>query len=307
MDDTRHIDGKYIDDKTGIETTGHSWDGIRELNNPLPRWWLWTFYATILWAVGYTVMYPAWPMLTGATTGYLGYSSRAELRSELAQTQQARSGLVEAIRNENVAQILANPELKQFAVSAGAAAFKVNCIQCHGSGAQGGVGYPNLNDDDWLWGGDIASIYTTINHGIRYMADDETRQSEMPSFDGVLTPDQMGEVAAYVVSLSGTPESPDKVAAGAALFAQNCASCHGSDAKAAKGVDAEAVKDMGAPDLADAIWLYGSGEKAIVQQMTHPRNSVMPAWGARLGDVTVKELAVFVYSLGGGQTVLAGQ
>ncbi|KXF75120.1 cytochrome C oxidase Cbb3 [Paramesorhizobium deserti] len=307
MDDARHIDGKRIDEKTGVETTGHFWDGIQELNNPLPRWWLWTFYATIIWAIGYTIMYPAWPMLTSATGGYLGYSSRAEVRDELATAEAARGSLVEAVRSEDVAQIVANPVLKQFAISAGAAAFKVNCVQCHGSGAQGSAGYPNLNDDDWLWGGDIESIYTTINHGVRYAADEETRQSEMPSFDGVLTPDQMADVAAYVVSLSGTPKFPDKVEAGATLFAENCASCHGSDAKAAKGVDAEAVKDLGAPDLADAIWLYGSGENAVVQQMMHPRNGVMPAWGARLGNTTVKELAVYVHSLGGGQTVAAGQ
>ncbi|WP_420963061.1 cytochrome-c oxidase, cbb3-type subunit III [Brucella sp. IR073] len=298
---------KHIDEQTGTETTGHVWDGIRELNNPLPRWWLWTFYATIVWAIGYMILYPAWPLLTENTKGYLGYSSRAELRGAMNAADDARAGLVEAIKKEDVAQILTNPELKQFAISAGAAAFKVNCVQCHGSGAQGGAGYPNLNDDDWLWGGDIQSIYTTINHGVRYMADTDTRQSEMPSFDGVLTPEQMGEVAAYVVSLSSTPKSPEKVEAGKVLFSENCASCHGSDAKAAKGFDAATGKDMGAPNLADAIWLYGSGETAIVQQMVHPKNGVMPAWGARLGETTVKELAVYIYSLGGGQTVAAGQ
>lgn len=284
---------KHIDEISGVETTGHEWDGIRELNNPMPRWWVWTFYATIVWALAYTVAYPAWPMISSATTGVLGYSSRADVRSELAAAQEAKAGLVEAIRIKDLGEIMADEELKRFAVSAGAAAFKVNCSQCHGSGAQGAAGYPNLNDDDWIWGGDIDAIHQTIAHGARHAQDAETRVSEMPAFADILDKEQIAQVAAYVVSLTGEASNPSLASAGATVFAENCASCHGEKA--------EGNRELGAPNLADAIWLYGSGEAAVARQVTAPRHGVMPAWSARLGDTTVKELAVYIHSLGGGE------
>ena len=284
---------KHIDELSGVETTGHEWDGIQELNNPMPRWWLWTFYATIVWALAYTIAYPAWPMISSATSGMLGYSSRAEVQTELAAAEQAKSAYVEAVKAKSVDEILADDNLRQFATAAGSAAFKVNCIQCHGSGAQGSPGFPNLNDDEWLWGGKIDQIYQTIAHGVRFAGDEETHASEMPAFAEILEPQQVNEVAAYVASLSGTADTPDLVPAGAKVFADNCAACHGENAKG--------NKEMGAPDLTDAITLYASGQAAIAQQVRHPKHGVMPAWGARLGDVKVKELAIFVHSLGGGE------
>ncbi len=284
---------KHVDEVSGVETTGHVWDGIRELNNPLPRWWLWTFYATIVWAIGYMVLYPAIPMISGATKGLLGYSSRQEVAENLAAAKAAQGTFVEQIAATPVDEIESNPELLQFAIAGGAAAFKVNCVQCHGSGAQGSAGYPNLNDDDWLWGGSVDAIYQTIAHGIRYEQDDDTRISEMPAFGDILEPDQIKQVAAYVESLSGTPSNADLVEPGKVVFAENCAACHGEDAKGGQ--------DFGAPNLADAIWLYDGSEAGIAAQVTNPKHGVMPAWGARLGDATVKELAVFVHSLGGGQ------
>lgn len=283
---------KHIDELSGVETTGHEWDGIRELNNPMPRWWLWTFYATVIWAIFYTIAYPAWPMITRATTGVLGYSSRADVQTELAAAEAAKGAYVEAVTAKSVGEILADDNLRQFATSAGAAAFKVNCVQCHGSGAQGSPGFPNLNDDEWLWGGSIDQIYQTISHGVRFAGDEETHASEMPAFAEVLEPQQINEVAAYVASLSGKAETPDLVPAGAQVFADNCAACHGDNAKG--------NKELGAPDLSDAIALYASDQAAIAQQVRQPKHGVMPAWGARLGDVKVKELAVFVHSLGGG-------
>ena len=284
---------KHIDELSGVETTGHEWDGIQELNNPMPRWWLWTFYATIVWALAYTIAYPAWPMISSATSGMLGYSSRADVQTELAAAEQAKSAYVEAVKAKSVGEILADNNLRQFATAAGSAAFKVNCIQCHGSGAQGSPGFPNLNDDEWLWGGNIDQIYQSIAHGVRFAGDEETHSSEMPSFAEILEPQQVNEVAAYVASLSGTADTPDLVPAGAKVFADNCAACHGENAKG--------NKEMGAPDLTDAIALYASGQTAIAQQVRHPQHGVMPAWGARLGDVKVKELAIFVHSLGGGE------
>lgn len=286
---------KHIDELSGVETTGHSWDGIRELNNPMPRWWVWTFYACIVWALGYTVVYPSWPGLTTNVKGYFGWSSRAQLTAELTEAQAGKAVYLEKIAATPVADILKDEELNRFATAGGAAAFKVNCTPCHGSGAAGGNGYPNLNDDDWMWGGSIDEIYTTITHGVRYTDDAETHASEMPVFGDILSPEEVKQVAAYVYSLSGgAPSDAALVEPGKALFADNCASCHGEDAKG--------LKDFGAPNLTDAIWLRVDGsETGIAGQVTKPTHGVMPAWTARLGDTTVKELAVFVHSLGGGQ------
>lgn len=283
---------KHIDEVSGVETTGHEWDGIRELNNPMPRWWVWTFYATILWAIGYAVAYPAIPMITSTTKGLLGFSSRAELQQDLDLAKAGQVKFHDMIATKTVQEIDADPALREFAVAGGASAFKVNCAPCHGSGASGGPGFPNLNDDDWLWGGDLDSIQKTIAHGIRFDADADTHVSEMPAFKEILDATQTEQVAAYVWGLTNTPSKPELTEAGKQVFLDNCAACHGEDAKG--------KVDMGAPNLADAIWLKGRGEDAIVRQVNSPKHGMMPAWSARLGDATVKELTVFVHSLGGG-------
>ena len=284
---------KHIDEATGVSTTGHEWDGIKELNNPLPRWWLWTFYATILWAIGYTIAYPAWPLLSSATSGVLGYSSRADVKNELAAAEEAKSQYVTAIAGKRIDQILADENLRTFAAAAGAAKFKVNCVQCHGSGAEGSTGFPNLNDDEWLWGGSAEAIRQTIAHGARFAPDGDTHISEMPAFKDMLEPGQIADVSAFAASLSGIEVDPAKVEAGRTLFAENCAACHGD---AGKG-----NRELGAPDLTDAITLYVHSEADIASQIHSPKHGVMPAWDARLGEVSVKELAVYVHSLGGGE------
>lgn len=284
---------KHIDEVTGIDTTGHEWDGIRELNNPLPAWWVWTFYITIIWAIAYTVAYPAWPLLSSNTKGMLGWSSRGDVSENLKAARAAQAEFVDAIASKDVAAILADDKLREFATAGGAAAFKVNCVQCHGSGAEGSPGFPNLNDDDWLWGGSADAIYTTLTHGIRYNADGDTRVSEMPAFADILNADQIGQVAAYAASLTGAQADAAKVEAGKTVYAENCASCHGDDAKGGR--------DFGAPNLTDAIALYAGDEASIAAQVARPQHGVMPAWGARLGDTTVKQLAVYVHSLGGGE------
>lgn len=284
---------KHIDDVSGVSTTGHEWDGIRELNNPMPRWWVWTFYVTIVWAIGYTIAFPAWPLISGSTQGLLGWHSRAEFVAETTVAKAAQNVYLEKIASSTFDEIKADPELMQFAVAGGAAAFKVNCIQCHGSGAEGGNGYPNLNDDDWLWGGNVDAIHTTITHGIRFNEDADTRMSEMPAFAEILKGDEIKQVAAYVVSLTGTPHNAALVEPGRQVYADNCASCHGEDAKG--------NREFGAPNLADAIWLKAKGEDGIISQVRAPKHGAMPAWGARLGDTTVKQLTLFVHSLGGGE------
>ncbi|SIT76641.1 cytochrome-c oxidase, cbb3-type subunit III [Pontibaca methylaminivorans] len=286
---------KQIDDVTGVSTTGHEWDGIKELDNPMPRWWLWVFYATVVWAVGYAVAYPAWPLINSATSGLLGYSSRAEMRAQLDAIEAEKSGYLATIADSSMDEILADDALYTFAVSAGAAAFRVNCVQCHGTGAQGSAGYPNLNDDVWIWGGTAEDIRQTIAHGVRFEQDDDTRFSEMPAFGDMLDTSEINQVATFVASLSGEQGDADAedMAAGAEVYADNCSVCHGETG--------EGDRNVGAPALNHAIWLYGSSVEDIARQVRNPRHGVMPAWQARLGDATVKELAAYVHSLGGGE------
>ncbi|MCB1434211.1 MAG: cytochrome-c oxidase, cbb3-type subunit III, partial [Alphaproteobacteria bacterium] len=264
------------DEVSGTETTGHEWDGIKELNTPLPRWWLWTFYGCVIWAIGYTVYYPAWPLINGATPGIGGYTSRGALVESVNVAKEAQKGQLDKIAAASVDDILKDDQMRDFARAGGAAAFKVNCVQCHGSGAAGSPGYPNLNDDDWLWGGTVDQIYTTLQHGIRYTQDGDTRDSQMPAFgaDGILEPAQISEVANYVVSLSGGQADAAKAEAGKQVFADNCAACHGDDGKG--------NKDLGAPNLTDGIWLYGGSVDAVTAQINKPRHGVMPAWSGRL-------------------------
>jgi len=281
---------KRIDEPTGTQTVGHEWDGIEELDTPMPRWWLWTFYATIFWSLVYVILYPAWPLLTKATEGYLGWSSRGDLQAEMDKEGARRAPILAKLAQVPIERVPQDGELMRAAVSGGRAAFKVNCVQCHGAGAAGSPGYPNLNDDDWLWGGDLKAIETTLQHGIRQPGDGQTRTSMMPGFAGILTPVQINQVAAHVLSLSG--KAPAN-AAGAQTFAENCAVCHGADGKGGR--------QFGAPNLADAIWLYGGTQAKVATQVGTPRHGVMPAWSGRLDPVTIKMLAAYVHSLGGGE------
>jgi cytochrome c oxidase cbb3-type subunit III len=294
-DDDKDRSGVEIDPVTGHPTTGHVWDGIRELNRPLPRWWLWTFYATIAWAAAYVVLYPAIPLVRGATSGVLGYSTRGEVADAMIAARTAQVGRLEQVAALPLAEIRADPELARFAIAGGRSAFLVNCIQCHGTGAAGSPGYANLNDDDWLWGGTLDDIHRTIAYGVR-VDHPEARFSEMPSFaaDGLLTRPEMSAVAEYVLSLSGADHDATAANEGATVFADYCASCHGETG----GGD----RELGAPALNDAIWLHGSGRAAILEQIARPRHGVMPAWVGRLDATVIKQLSLYVHSLGGGET-----
>jgi len=282
---------KRIDQATQTETVGHEWDGIEELNTPLPRWWLWTFYATIAFSIVYVVLYPAWPLVEKGTEGVLGWTSRGQLGGEMAREGERKAPILAALAQVPIERLSEDSERMRAAIAGGRAAFKVNCVQCHGAGAAGTAGYPNLNDDDWLWGGDLKAIEFTLVNGARQPGHDQTRQSLMPTFgEGILNSTQIGQVADHVLSLSGKAR-PNR--AGAQLFAGNCAVCHGTDASGNRA--------LGAPNLADAIWLYGGNREAVAQQITAPRHGVMPAWGGRLDPVTIKMLAAYVHSLGGGE------
>jgi cytochrome c oxidase cbb3-type subunit 3 len=284
-----------IDAPTGTATTGHQWDGIKELNTPLPRWWLWVFYATHVWALIYIILFPSIPLLRGATTGLLGWHSRSEVAAEIDTAATARADSLARIRDLPLEEIVEDEALRQVAFRGGESAFKVNCVQCHGADAAGSFGFANLNDDDWLWGGTLDAIHQTVVHGIRFAADADTRVSEMPAFgrDGILDRQQIDAVAEFVLSLSGASHDDALAEAGAPLFAENCAACHGENG--------EGSHELGAPRLNDAVWLYSSDRDAIRAQIAAPRHGVMPAWGQRLDPTTIKELAVYVHGLGGGE------
>jgi len=283
---------KEIDQLSGVETTGHEWDGLKELNNPAPRWWLWVFAVTVVWSLGYWVVYPAWPTLSGHTKGSFGWTQYSKLNEEQREIADRQQLWMEKFHKMTFNQIKQDAELYEFARAGGAVAFKENCAACHGTGAAGSSIYPNLNDDDWLWGGKIEDIYNTLKVGVRSTHAD-TRQSQMPAFgaDGILKKGEIADVAEYVLSLSAKGAAPND--AGAKLYATNCTSCHGD-----KG---QGNREFGAPKLNDAIWLYGNTKDDIMRQLTTPRHGVMPTWENRLSDDTIRQLAIYVHSLGGGE------
>ncbi|GLT02506.1 Cbb3-type cytochrome c oxidase subunit [Sphingobium jiangsuense] len=286
---------KKNDPIAGPQSMGHEWDGIEELNNPLPRWWLWTFYATILFAIAYCVVYPAIPLLNSATQGSFGWSSRGQLAAETAKAEAARADVLAQLAKVDIATLDPKSPLMRAAVEGGRAAFRINCVQCHGSGAAGSKGYPNLNDDEWLWGGTMADIRQTIIHGIRQPDDADTRTSQMPAFgrDGILPADQIDDVVSFVRHAARLEGNSASARRGAGLFAANCAVCHGNDASGGR--------QFGAPDLTDAIWLYGGDRDTLHQTIANARYGVMPAWGQRLDPATINMLTAYVHQLGGGE------
>lgn len=283
--------GREIDKVSGVETTGHEWDGLKELNNPLPRWWLWVFIITCIWAVGYWIVYPAWPTIQGHTKGKYGWTQHKQLAAGQEEIHEIQAAYVEMLRRTPLSDVKKDPELYAFALAGGAAAFKNHCAACHGTGADGMAHYPNLNDDDWLWGGSVEEIYQTIKYGIR-SSHDETRISAMTAFgtDGVLTRPDVLAVTDHVRSLSGLEEEN---ARGAVIFQEQCASCHGLEGKGDRSV--------GAPNLTDAVWLYGSSRDAVSAVVFSARNSVMPHWSGVISDDKIRQLALYVHSLGGGE------
>ena len=283
------------DTVTGQDTTGHEWDGIKELNTPLPRWWLYVFYATVLFAVVYFVLYPAIPWGAGYTEGLLGYTERKAFEKSMSELRASRAAYIDEISKASFDEIRAKPELLGFAAAGGKSAFADNCAPCHASGGAGRPGFPSLADDDWLWGGKLADIEHTIRHGVRWSTDEDSRLSEMPRFgaDQILEAADIDSLAAYVLSLSGGATDGADTAAAATLYAEQCASCHGPTG--------QGNREVGAPRLADAVWLYGRSREEVARQIASPRHGVMPAWRGRLDDATIKMLTLYVHSLGGGE------
>jgi cytochrome c oxidase cbb3-type subunit 3 len=285
---------RKIDEHTGLEDTGHEWDGIRELDRPLPRWWLWMFYASIAAAAAMWVLLPAWPTPWGNTPGILHLSDRVKVRQELAALHAQRGAEARMLDKASLEQIEKDPKLLAYAMAVGQSIFGDNCATCHGPGGTGGKGYPNLRDDVWLWGGSLEDIQHTITVGVR-SGQPDARMSQMPAFgrDGILKPEQVNDLTEYVVALSRRKADRAAVTRAAPLFQQSCAVCHGPN-----GTGNQA---MGAPNLTEGDWLYGSERASIHDQIWNGHGGVMPSWRARFDPDTIKALAVYIHANAGGQ------
>lgn len=289
---------KEIDAHTGTETTGHEWDGIKELNTPLPRWWLYIWYATMVWSVVYWVLMPAWPGLPGAygaTPGVRGQSERLNVAADMDKLHAERNENAKQLLSASLDEIKGDPELLQFAMAMGESAFGDNCSTCHGAGGRGAKGYPVLADDVWLWGGTMDDIQFTLTHGIRSTSD-ETRYNMMPVYGGemgFMSDEEISDLTQYVLDLSGREADPAAVQRASEAFVDNCAACHGEDGKG--------IQELGGPNLTDVDWLYDGSPEGVYAQIYNPRNSIMPAWQDRLDESTIKALAVYVHGLGGGE------
>ncbi|MEX5727724.1 cytochrome c oxidase cbb3-type subunit 3 [Rhodovulum iodosum] len=285
-------------DPDEVETTGHQWDGIEEYNNPLPRWWLWTFYACILYALVYMVLYPAWPLVKSATPGLLGYSTRENVEKEIQKVAEMNADLVAQLESVelDMEAIRADDALYNYAVQGGDAVFKTYCAQCHGSGAAGvqASGYPSLIDPDWLWGGTLEEIYYTVTHGIRNEDDPDARWSQMPAFgDDYLTDEEIDSVVQYVRQISGQEHDAALASAGETVFLDNCAACHMEDGTG--------DRYQGAPNLTDAIWLYGGDVETLTETVRYARFGIMPSHAERLSEAERRAVAVYVHTRGGGE------
>ncbi|MDG1709011.1 MAG: cytochrome-c oxidase, cbb3-type subunit III [Emcibacteraceae bacterium] len=292
MPNKNNVENKEIDEVSGVDTTGHEWDGIKELNNPMPRWWIYSFIVCCIWGFAYQFLYPSWPLINDYYEGYLDETNRDIVHEELAEVAAIRNQFSQRMEGMELNAIKSDNTLYTYAMEGGRAAFGDNCAPCHGTGAAGFVGYPNLNDDDWIWGGTLEDIQYSINYGIRGVHDD-TRFNEMPAYlrDELLSREEIQEVATYVESLSNVTVQSSP--AGKELFIDNCAMCHGDDGTG--------LRELGGPNLTDAITLYVTDRDSIVDIISYSRGGVMPTWNGRLDDATVKSLAIYVHSLGGGE------
>ena len=276
-----------------------SFDGIRELDSNPPRVWTVIYLTTFLAGLWIIAAYPSIPWLSHGgeqgQVGLLGWSSRAALTADTERAAAQEPGIQRRFERASYAEAEADPQLRGFAVAAGAAAYGTNCAGCHGRDGKGNLGFPNLTDRDWLWGGTAEAIEHSLLVGIRWPGHEATRASQMPAFGqaGVLERPQILDLVQHVWSLSGTPHNAAAAARAAPLFAENCSACHGE-----RG---EGNQEMGAPNLADRIWLYGGSQEAILTSIHSSRAGVMPVFGNRLDADTIRKLVILVRSLGGGE------
>ena len=275
--------------KEASETTGHEWDGIKEYDNPDPFWLRLFFYIALFFALTYWLLYPSWPVPNGK--GLLEWSSKKELNEGVEEIEKIRGKYQKQFDNSSFEEILKDRNLMKFANAGGKSAFQNNCAVCHGTGGGGNVGYPNLTSGAWLWGGKIDDIYTTLQYGIR-SPHEETRDSAMAAFgkDKILTSKQIDMLTNYILNLNNKDSFNNEADT---LYQEHCASCHGKDGTG--------VREFGGPNLKDAIWLYGDDYNTIYDVIYNGRAGVMPYWKDKLSDSTIRQLAVYVHQLGGGE------
>lgn len=283
------------DPVTGRETTGHEWNGIKELDTPVPRGVLMFLIVTHIWAIAWWFFVPTWPLGTTYTKGLLGVDQKTTVEENIARAQAARSVWTSRLESEPYEEILADPSLMAIVRSSGHQLFGDNCAACHGIDGRGRAGYPDLTDDDWIWGDGPETIEQTMRVGINTRHPD-SRIGQMPAFgrDGILEREHVGSVAAYVYSLSNpdysTPQTIDRIEAGRTVFAENCASCHGEDAAG--------DREVGAPNLADNRWVYGGDLQTIIASVHGGREGHMPTWDERLSNLDIRTLALYVHDMG---------
>ena len=280
------------DPKSGYLTTGHEWNGLTELNTPVPRLVFFVLIVAFLFSIGYWVLMPAWPVGTTYTKGLLGTDQRDVVSEALQQAAVDRASWTDQVARESFGQIQADPKLMAAVRQTGRTLFGDDCAVCHGRDARGGKGFPNLTSGAWLWGGSPEAIAETIRVGIN-SAHSNSRNSQMPAFgrDQVLQRAEIENVVAYVLTLSEPSVKPvaGNAEAGKAVFAANCAVCHGPDAKG--------KSDVGAPDLTDKLWLHGSDEATLYMDVWGGLQGHMPTWEDRLSPVQRKILALYLVDL----------
>ncbi|PHR62474.1 MAG: cytochrome-c oxidase, cbb3-type subunit III [Robiginitomaculum sp.] len=289
-------DKPELDGHSGVFTTGHEWDGIRELNTPLPKWWLYINYISIIWAIIYCIFMPSWPGLPGMGyfKGLRHHSERANVAVALDKLQAARAANAQSLTSVSLDQVENDPDLLTFAMAAGRSAFGDNCATCHGSNGIGSIGFPALNDDVWLWGGNLDEIKQTITYGIR-SGHDEAHFSQMPAFgrDELLSVSEISDLTELVLAMGGSDHDQSAATRATVNFDEQCSICHAEDGTG--------DRYQGAPNLIDSEWLYGGSRRAITETITNSRFGIMPTWEQRLQPWTIDSLAVYVHSLGGGE------
>ncbi|MDD9912410.1 MAG: cytochrome-c oxidase, cbb3-type subunit III [Alphaproteobacteria bacterium] len=286
------------ENQTQTETTGHEWDGIEEYNNPLPLWGLWVFAATVVFSIGYVIYFPAIPFLNSFSKGIGEWSQYKQLDDIMQKAEQAKAPFENKIVHLSAQQIKNTPDLHQYALESGKATFALHCSQCHGAGGGGAKGYPNLLDDEWIWGGRLEDIVYTITHGIRSAHEDENSRDMGPMMaygdEEILDKAQIKDVAHYLQTLSKKYLKPNEsTERGKVIYAENCASCHGEQGSGSQ--------ELGAPSLNNAIWLYAGDTKTIIETITHGRAGQMPAFGQKLSENDIKKLSLYIHSLSGGE------
>lgn len=280
------------DPVSGRNLTGHEWDGIKELDSPVPVLGRMALWGSVIYSVVCWVLYPAWPLVGDFTRGITNSSAREDVIVDLDAARQARAATDKILVDGDIFAQVEDADLRRQIEPSSAVLFNDNCAACHGTDLQGQRGFPNLRDDHWLWSGSPDEVEYTIAYGINASHDD-SRSVQMMAYgrDELLEEDEINAVIEYVLSLSDRARAPELVADGAVIFEDNCASCHGEGAVGGE--------ETGAPSLTDAVWIYGDSPEDITETIWNGRAGEMPAWDTRLTPAEIRKLALYVKWQGG--------